>query len=195
MKGAVLAILADTPAAHAIGGFKVGVGFALRPCRDCLATKTNMKEKVNICVFVFFVIQVYLQFCENEFLLRTPATYDYHCSLLCGPLAEADSVTYGVNYHSVLNDLVYFHVANNQLPQDVMHVLLEGVVPYTIKCLLRSLICDKKYLTLNLLNERIYCFGYSRIESRNKPCELKDSVLNEGNLGQTGQLITYVEKF
>ena len=27
MKRAVLAMLADTPAAHAIGGFKVGVGF------------------------------------------------------------------------------------------------------------------------------------------------------------------------
>lgn len=31
VKGAVLAMLADTPAAHAISGFKVGVGFALKP--------------------------------------------------------------------------------------------------------------------------------------------------------------------
>ena len=34
VKGAVLVMLADTQAAHAIGGFKVGVGFALRRCRD-----------------------------------------------------------------------------------------------------------------------------------------------------------------
>jgi len=39
-------MLADTMAAHAIGGFKVGVGFALRRCRDCLATKEIMAQKV-----------------------------------------------------------------------------------------------------------------------------------------------------
>lgn len=45
-KGAVLVMLADTIAAHTIGGFKVGVGFALRRCRDCLATKETMFERV-----------------------------------------------------------------------------------------------------------------------------------------------------
>lgn len=105
-------------------------------------------------------------------------------------MADADSITYGVNYRSVLNDLMYFHVANNQLPQDVMHILLEGVIPYTIKHMLQTLICTKRYFTLSLLNERISCFGYSRTESRNKPAELKDKVLlSEGNLGQTGGLI------
>ena len=39
-------MLADTLAAHHIGGFKVGVGFALRPCRDCLATRESMRIKV-----------------------------------------------------------------------------------------------------------------------------------------------------
>lgn len=39
-------MLADTLAAHHIGGFKVGVGFSLRPCRDCLATRETMKIKV-----------------------------------------------------------------------------------------------------------------------------------------------------
>ena len=28
IKGAILAVLADTQAAHALGGFKVGVGFS-----------------------------------------------------------------------------------------------------------------------------------------------------------------------
>ena len=47
VKGAVLVMLADTQAAHSIGGFKVGVGFALRKCRDCLATGETMKHKVR----------------------------------------------------------------------------------------------------------------------------------------------------
>ena len=47
VKGAVLAMLADTQAAHAIGGFKVGVGFSLRKCRNCLATKETMSAWVS----------------------------------------------------------------------------------------------------------------------------------------------------
>lgn len=46
VKGAVLAMLADTQASHAIGGFKVGVGFSLRKCRNYLATQTTMNVQV-----------------------------------------------------------------------------------------------------------------------------------------------------
>lgn len=46
VKGAVLVMLADTLAAHSIGGFKVGIGFALRQCRNCLATKEMLSTKV-----------------------------------------------------------------------------------------------------------------------------------------------------
>lgn len=46
VKGAVLAMLADTQAAHYLGGFKIGVGFSFRPCRNCLATKETMQVKV-----------------------------------------------------------------------------------------------------------------------------------------------------
>ncbi len=41
----VLLMLADTLAAHAVGRYKVGVGFALRKCRDCMATKETMSQK------------------------------------------------------------------------------------------------------------------------------------------------------
>ena len=40
--GTALLLLADTLAAHQIGGFKVGVSFALRKCCDCLATGRDM---------------------------------------------------------------------------------------------------------------------------------------------------------
>ena len=39
--------LADTLAAHALGGFKVGVGFALRKCRICMATHEQIQTKVT----------------------------------------------------------------------------------------------------------------------------------------------------
>ena len=50
--GTVLLLLADKLAAHQIGGFKVGVSFALRKCRDCLATSSDMSSKV--CVYSVF---------------------------------------------------------------------------------------------------------------------------------------------
>lgn len=46
VKGSVLLVLADTLAAHALGGFKVGVGFSLRKCRMCLATHEQISTKV-----------------------------------------------------------------------------------------------------------------------------------------------------
>ena len=46
VKGAVLVMLADTLAVHSIGGFKVGVGFALHQCRNCLTTKEMLSTKV-----------------------------------------------------------------------------------------------------------------------------------------------------
>lgn len=46
LHGAVLVLLADTLAAHDLGGFKVGVGFALRKCRMCLATDNDIQSKV-----------------------------------------------------------------------------------------------------------------------------------------------------
>ncbi len=44
--GTVLLCLADTLAAHQLGGFKVGVGFSLRICRDCMATREDIQTKV-----------------------------------------------------------------------------------------------------------------------------------------------------
>ena len=45
VKGNVLFALADTLAAHSLGGFKSGVGFSLRKCRQCLATYEQMSTR------------------------------------------------------------------------------------------------------------------------------------------------------
>lgn len=122
-----------------------------------------------------------MQFREKDFILRTPQSYDYHCSLLSGPLAEQDSVTYGVNFRSPLNDLKYFHVANFQLPQDIMHVMLEGVIPYEMKLMLGQFINNEHYFTLSVLNDRILCFPYSPEEISEKPPPIKAEHLKAGN--------------
>lgn len=112
-----------------------------------------------------------MQFKSCNFVPRTTETYDYHCSLLNGPLAAEDSTTYGVTGKSILNDIAYFH-AVTQLPQDIMHVLLEGVIPYEVRLMLKTFITGEKLFTLETLNDRISCFCYSQQEATDKPSSI-----------------------
>lgn len=43
--GVTLCMLGDTPASNFVGGFKESVAFALRKCRWCMTTGTDMSEK------------------------------------------------------------------------------------------------------------------------------------------------------
>lgn len=108
-----------------------------------------------------------VQFKARDFTPRTAETYDYHCSLLDGLFGPEDSITYGINFSSPLNDINHFHVIN-QLPQDVMHLLLKGVVPYEFSLLLACFVLDDKFFTTNYLNGRIESFAYSTQEVKDK---------------------------
>ena len=131
----------------------------------------------------------FAQFRENMFILRNPDNYDYHCSLLTGVLAETDSITYGINCKSALNKLDDFDVCDGQLPQDMMHVLLESVVPYTIKAMLQSFINQKCLFTIDFVNQKLSTLKFSRSECRNKPSQLSSNILHDGNLNQSGKVL------
>lgn len=114
---------------------------------------------------------------------------EYHCSLLDGHMSESDSVTYGINYRSPLNDLYGFHVADGQLPQDIMHLLLEGVIPYELKLMLHDFTAVKKYFTVDDLNNRIRSFNYSPEEAKDKPPPIKAHDLTaNGKISMAGML-------
>ena len=49
-----------------------------------------------------------------------------------------------------------------------MHVILKGVLPLETRLMLASFIEDG-HLTLDLLNQRVMNFSYSRMEARTKP--------------------------
>ena len=49
----MLLLLADNLAAHQLGGFKVGVSFALCKCHDCLATASGIMYSVFSTCQVF----------------------------------------------------------------------------------------------------------------------------------------------
>ena len=109
-----------------------------------------------------------MQFTEKEFHLRDPESHRSQCSRLSGPLSSEDSTTYGIVDNSPLNEIEHFHIANFQMPQDVMHILLEGVLPLETR-LMMNVFLEEKLFTMEELNQRITYFSYGRIEAKSKP--------------------------
>ena len=122
-KGTLVAFVADNLAAHEIGGFKQSFSFAHRFCRSCMATKASMKT----------------YFDESNFELRTSSTHRRQCTEIEGPNQHSASVEYGINRRAALEDLPGFSVVDC-LPHDVMHDLMEGLVPNEMQFLLQHYI-------------------------------------------------------
>ena len=100
------------------------------------------------------------------------------------------STTYGVNRRSVLHNVKYFD-ACKCFPEDVMHILLEGVVPYETKFLLKFLIDDERCMTLKELNSRLESFDYGYMNTKNKPSPIGRDTINSADtkLKQSGNFI------
>ena len=186
MFGSLLPFLADTLAAHQLGGFKVGVGFSLRKCCNCLATAEQMNEYVSVIIHI--VLNYYTFTCIISFVITyiflscSPDLHLYHCSLIRGCLTDFNSTTYGVNYRSSINEIPLFNVADWQLPQDVIHVLLEGVLALELKLLLDYLISINAFIVSHL-NVRIASFQYWYTSAGTKP-----STIDPTHLSQHGKL-------
>ena len=118
--------------------------------------------------------------------MRTPEGHDRQCVEL-----EDDpslSVTYGVNSSSILNELQYFHCVGSLLP-DIMHDVLEGVLPYETKLMLQNFIQEEQYFHLDDLNHMIENFELGYAESANRPTPIAYTTLTSGDnsLKQNGR--------
>jgi hypothetical protein len=162
-KVGLLAVLADNLGAHAIGGFKESMSFANRICRSCMATTD----------------QVQTNFIESAFDLRTPKDHDDQVSSLSSASYVENSIKYGINRKSALDDIPNFSVARN-LPHDIMHDILEGVIPYEMKLLLEFLV-EKKYIAVNTLNNRMKSFDFGYTETSDKPSEVNEKAYKKSD--------------
>ena len=90
------------------------------------------------------------QFLEEQFVLRDRSTHENHCTSLEGSASHHFSLTYGVTRKSILQDVNHFSVAGETLAHDIMHNLLEGVLPYETKALLKYCL-QMKYFSLEVL--------------------------------------------
>ena len=80
-----------------------------------------------------------------------------------------------------------WHVADGQLPQDVMHLLLEGVIPYELKLMLHDFTAVK-YSTVDDPN-KIRSFNYIPEEAKDKPPPIKAHDLTaNGKISMAGML-------
>lgn len=84
------------------------------------------------------------------------------------------SKVYGINRMTILNELPYFDVTEN-LPQDLMHVLLEGVFPCHLEQLLNYIVYESSILSISQINCRLKSFPYAYFQE--KPCPIAGRVV------------------
>lgn len=80
--GTLCVVSADNPASCALGGFKESTS-AFLPCRQCLATKDEIKSSFH----------------TSDFVLRTPQSHEEHLQILEDPNENYNSRSkeFGVN--------------------------------------------------------------------------------------------------
>lgn len=124
-------------------------------CRICCTSRNEAQDTLD----------------HNNMVLRDRVNYTQH-------LIDSN---FGVVRECELNNLYYFNFLDSPTV-DIMHDLLEGVVPYEIKLVIQKLISMGSF-TLEEINNRIMCHDFGFLESRNKPWPLRLD-LSGNKLGQ-----------
>ena len=140
--GKVVMCLGDSLGQHLWVGFKEGVGVSRQKCLHCYEMK---------CLFQ-----------EELFVTRNKELYEQHCSEIENAETERYGqelqIPYGINKRSYLKNFKEIDVTE-QLLQDIMHTLLEGIVQYELRLLLLHYIRSQEF-TLVELNATICNFDF-----------------------------------
>ena len=159
IRGDLIFAVCNTPAAAFLGGFKES-SFAFKSCRMCTLSGQEMKEN----------------FFSQNFNLRDEETYENQCDVLTDPGLQRNrgywSKMYGINRRSILCELRDFPVTQNIL-QDPMHCLLEGICGQEIALFLNHIIYDLGLVSLDWVNEKLKIFEYMGRDACNKPNEIE----------------------
>lgn len=130
------------------------------------------------------MILFYFKFTEEEFSMRTKDGYDRQAQLVSADPQSAR--VYGVKGQSALNSSKFFHVVGG-LPSDIMHDILEGVLPLHIKALLSRFVMENKFFTLDELNKRLLQFPFGSNDSSNRPSLIKNLNTADRHMNQSGK--------
>ena len=170
VRASLVAHVADNPAVHQAIGLKESVGGSFRKCRFCHADFEAMQNG----------------FSEDDFEPRSLKKHLYQCDVIHNcPHALKDhyKTAYGINRKSILTEFPHFDMIQ-QTPPDVMHILLEGVIPLTLQALTKHYI-NIKQTSLAAINNNIKNFCYDYMEANDKPNFIRDTDLHgSGSLNQ-----------
>ncbi len=169
-KGKLVSISADNLSAHAMAGFQQHFNSG-RICRTCLADHDEIADK----------------YLESDFKLRDADIHAYHIAAV--ELNPANAKVYGVKGPCALTGKLQDFDVTQQFPHDVMHDLLEGVLPLTTRLVLQHYITTKQ-CTLNDINCTLSEIQLAH--SCNRPNQLTTASINSHI---TGTAIQKLELF
>jgi hypothetical protein len=137
--GFIINCVGDMPASNFIGGFKISASAHL-PCRICFISQDNM------CATR-----------ESQCRLRDKVIHEQQVTEISDPSItnrrrEELSRNYGINGPSLFSTLSYFDPTTH-LPNDIMHLLFEGLLNSGTGLILNILLRDG--LNLDVVNQRI----------------------------------------
>lgn len=147
VKGSVFIFTGDNLSSHRIGGFKCTFSQG-RICRYCMALRTETDYK----------------HLEVDFVLRSPEGHKHHLSMLSAGLPTLS--LYGVKEPCAL--LCPGFDPTLHLPPDIMHDLLEGVLPFALRHIISSLI-EQRLFSLHDLNKSMSEWLYDPHDIGSKP--------------------------
>ena len=87
----------------------------------------------------------------------------------------------GLKKDCPLSRLAHFHPAKG-FPPDLLHNILEGVVPVEL-CICLSDLIAKTYFTLNDLNDRMASFPFQFYDKTNRPQTIQTNFSKNGTIG------------
>ncbi len=158
-RGTLVQIVGDNLGLNQLCGFVESFS-ATHFCRMCTMHKADCADTYR----------------DDSLELRSKDQYTQQLQdLLRGTLTAKDC---GIKSSCSLYSLQYFHVIEN-VSVDIMHDLLEGVVPYELKLIFSSFIFEKKYFTLEFLNGCLASFDYGCSDRKNKPTAFTDAELRD----------------
>ncbi|KAK7921877.1 hypothetical protein WMY93_008779 [Mugilogobius chulae] len=166
IRGTVLYMAADNLAAHSLAGFQESF-VSDKICRFCMATKDEIQNN---------------EVSSGYFRLRTKDEHKQHVQEVKeNPYLAKE---YGVKGSCPLSKLEHFQVVNGFAP-DILHDLLEGVIPYELSICIDNLI-KKKYFTFDMLNNAIKTFPYTHTDKTNQPQPIPKTFHAKGTIGGNG---------
>ncbi|XP_072142066.1 uncharacterized protein [Dermacentor andersoni] len=155
LKGSVFVFTGDNLSTHRMGGFKCSFSHG-RICRYCMALRTEINYK----------------HLETDYVLRSPEGHRHHLSMLSAGLPTTS--LYGVRSPCALQCQGFD--PTQHFPPDIMHDMHEGVLPFSLRHIIRYLI-SKGCFSLQFLNSCISRWKYDPSDVRNKPEAISNTFL------------------